>query len=350
MSKSIKNIENNSINYMLKSVSIQLPKSLAPFLWYFLKPYKYFVFLVVLLGGLAGFGSPVNGLLMKYIINSFPTETSDGDISRLTCSLWLIIFNFIILDNFTSRGIGYLYCKFLPIIKNRVLSETRDFVLRNSHKFSQNNLSDRLSAQIRVLADNIELILHIIAIHFIRAASLLIGCFVIVYYVSHISFYILLVWVITFLPLSLVFSKPLIKLAHNQANSESVLAGQLTDRITNNSNMLIFARRSHEIPRMGQFFSATKQAFQKKGFFLLILNSVQELMIAIMMILHISLLSFMLYTKSLITIEDFALIFSLAITLAYKMWYNTISQVDEFNQAIGKSRQCLSALINDLSS
>lgn len=51
-----------------------------------------------------------------------------------------------------------------------------------------------------------------------------------------------------------------------------------------------------------------------------------------------------LYGKGLISIGDFALILGLSMELGHMMWY-TMFQVDQFNQALGKCRQSLRALI-----
>lgn len=51
-----------------------------------------------------------------------------------------------------------------------------------------------------------------------------------------------------------------------------------------------------------------------------------------------------LYGKNLVTIGDFALIFGLSMQLGHMIWY-TLDFVNQFNQAIGKCKQSLSALL-----
>jgi ATP-binding cassette subfamily B protein len=94
---------------------------------------------------------------------------------------------------------------------------------------------------------------------------------------------------------------------------------------------------------MGQFFLHTQKSFQAKEFFMLILHIVQGLMIAIMMGFSAYFLVY-LYGKGLVSIGDFALIFGLSMQLGHMTWY-TMSFVDQFNQAVGKCKQSLSALL-----
>lgn len=319
-----------------------LPQSLFPFIWHFLKPYKFVTSIFVFLAILAGFWGPFNSMLIKYIINILP-QVQTGDTSLLVWPAAFIVLNFIIFDNVTWRGVGYINYKFQAVIKNQIISETLNHTLGSTHGFFQDNLSGRISNQITTLADSIELILHRISLDFIRGASLLIVSFAASYFVNPMFFYTLLLWFVAFSSFSILMSRRLVKFADNHASSESLLSGQLVDCITNQSNVRIFSKKDYEISRMSQFFYATQKAFQKKELFLVILSSVQGLMIAIMIgfatyfLVH-------LYGKGLISIGDFALILGLSMELGHMMWY-TMSRVDEFNQAVGKCKQSLSALV-----
>jgi len=132
-------------------------------------------------------------------------------------------------------------------------------------------------------------------------------------------------------------------LADLHASAESVVAGQLVDCITNNSNVRIFSKRDYEISRIHKFLLVSEKAYQKKELFLLVLNCIQGFFIAIMMGFAVYFLVY-LYGKDLISIGDFALILGISMELGHMMWY-TMSRVDEFNQAIGKCKQCLATLM-----
>ncbi len=138
-------------------------------------------------------------------------------------------------------------------------------------------------------------------------------------------------------------SKRLVNLADNHAKNESNLSGQLVDVISNNSNVRIFAHKNFELTRTDTFLSSLLNAFKKKEGFLVVLYSVQGAMIAIMMGFSTYFLVHF-YSLGLVSIGDFALILGLSMELGHIIWY-TMSRVDDFNQAYGKCKQSLMALM-----
>lgn len=309
---------------------------------HFLRPYKGVAFLFIMLGIVAGFWGPFNSLLIKHIINALPQVPHEG-LSLLTWPAILIVLNFLFFDNITWRGIGYICYKFQASIKNEIIRGTMNFVMGGSHQFFQDTLSGRISSQITTLADNIELIIHSILPDFLRGASLLVVAFIMAYFVNPKFFYVLLLWFTAFSSFSILMSRRIVRLADQHAKSETIISGQLVDCVTNQSNVRIFASTKEEISRMNRFFQASQKAFQDKQLFIVFLCSIQGLMIAIMMGFSAYFLIY-LYGKNLISVGDFALIFGLSMEVGHMMWH-TMSRVDEFNEAVGKCKQSLLALI-----
>lgn len=322
--------------------TIDLPNKLFPFIWHFLKPYKGIVVIYIFIAMLAGCWGPFNSMLIKTMINIL-TPSQIENISLLTWPAMFLVLNFIVFDNFTWRTIGYLNYKFQPVIKNKVISETFNFVLGSSHQYFQDNLSGRISSQINTLADNIERILHNISSDFIRAISLLIISFITMYYVNPLFFCTLALWFFVFALFSIVMSKRLVNLSDIHAASESAISGQLVDSITNASNVEIFARRVYEVSRLEKSLLMTKEKFQTKELFMVKLHSVQGALIAIMLSCMIYFLIH-LYGRHFISVGDFALILGLTMEVGYTTW-STTKQVDAFNEAVGKCKQSLVSLI-----
>ena len=319
-----------------------LPQNLRSFIWHFLQPYKRTVALFVGLALMAGCWGPFNSILIKTMINIL-SSSQHVNLSLLTWPAVLLVLNFIVFDNVTWRTLGYLNYRYEPLIKNKIISETFNFVLGASHQFFHDNLSGRLASQINTLADNVERILHRIAADFFRGFTLLMVALTTMYYVNPLFFCTLAVWFLVFSSLSVVMSKRLVNLSDIHANTESVISGQLVDSITNMNNVRIFARRGYEVMRIDRALLDTKDAFRKKYFFLVGLNVIQGSLIAMMMGCMVFLLIH-LYGRHVISIGDFALILGLSMEVGYSTWY-TMSQVDEFNQAVGKCKQSLGSLI-----
>ncbi len=319
-----------------------LSKNLGSFVWHFLKPYKYIVIIYTCIAMLSGCWGPFNSILIKTMINALSLSPNEN-ISLLSWIATLFVLNFIVFDNFTWRSIGYLNYKFQPVIKNQIISEVFRFVLGSSHQFFHANLSGRIASQINILADNIERILHRISSDFIRGFSLLLVALISMYSVNPKFFYTLVLWLITFSSFSLFMSKRLVKLSDTHTDAESAISGQLVDAITNVSAVGIFARRVYEVCRLEKSLGITKTTFQKKEMFLLKLHSVQGALIAIMLSFMVYFLIH-LYGSRAISVGDFALILGLSMEVGHMTWY-TMSQVDEFYEAVGKCKQSLSCLI-----
>jgi len=320
----------------------ELPKTLFPFIWHFLRDYKSVVTIFVLLAISAGFWGPFNSMLIKHVINLLP-QVKNGDTSILLLPISLIVLNFIVFDNLTWRGLTYIRCKYNPVIINRIIGGTLDYVLGKSHQFYQDNLSGKISKQITNLADGIETLLSHVISNFLRGASLLITAFVAAYFVNPIFFFILITWFILFASSSIVMSKKLVLLSDAQASAESMVVGELVDSISNQSNIRIFSRKPYENERMVPFFTKQQKAYSATYFYALIMHSIQGGLIALMMAFSTYFLVY-LYSKNLVTIGDFALILGLSMETGHMMWY-TMSEVDEFNKAVGRCKQSLVSLM-----
>lgn len=321
----------------------QLPKNLWSFVWYFLKPHKRTVLIYISLALLAGCYGPFNSMLIKHIINGLSSSPGENAPFLLALPACLLVLNFIIFDNVTWRGIGYLNYKYQPLIKNKIISETFASVLGLSLDFFHNSLSGRIASQITTLADNVEIILHNVSANFIRCFSLLLIALISTYAVHIIFFYILTLWALIFFVCSIIMSKHLVHLSDIHAQAESAVSGQVVDNISNVTTIGIFARRSYEVTRLEKFLLGSQVKFQKKELFLVILHTVQGGLIAIMLSFVVYFLVH-LYGKKLISIGDFSLILGVCMEVAYITWF-TMSIVDTFNQAVGKCKQSLSSLI-----
>ncbi len=320
----------------------QIPKTLFPFLWHVLKEYKPAVFIYVLLALAAGFWGPFNSMLLRQLINLLP-NASGGNTGILIFPASLIVINFIIFDNFTWRGITYIKCKVLPFILNKVDGLLLDYTLQHSNQFFQERMAGTVSKQIFHLIDGTDKIVSASACHILRATSLLLMAFIFAYAVNPIFFGILFLWSIGFFGISLLMSRKLTYLSENQAAKESILGGQIVDSLTHSFSVNIFARRNTEISRRSGALSDYRDACQKKEMYTLIMHSIQGGLIAIMMTFSVFFLVY-LYDKGKVIIGDFALILGLSMETAHMMWF-TMSEVDEFNKAVGRCKQSLSSLM-----
>lgn len=320
----------------------QLPKTLFAFIWYFLQTFKPAVIMFGLLALAAGLWSPFNSILIKNVINLLP-QIHDNEPFVLLIPVGLIVLNFIVFDIMTWRGMTYIRSKFMPIIINRIIGQSMTHVLGQSYLFFQDNLSGKISKKITNLADGTEAILMSVAPNFLKGTSLLLTALITAYFVNPIFFLILIIWFVFFTGVSVVMSKKFIILSNAQAAAESIVVGELVDTVSNQNNVRLFSRRSYENIRMIPFFYAQQQTYQHTYFYAFVMHFIQGAMIATMIGASAYFLV-QLYTKNLVTIGDFALIFGLTMEAGHMMWL-IMSEFDAFNKAAGKCKQSLYALM-----
>lgn len=323
-------------------VNDRLPKTLFPFIWYFLRSHQRVVMICASLSVAAGFWGPLNSILIKCLINLLPGIEND-DVSILILPASLVVINFIVFDNFTWRGINYIWAKYVPIIQNKIIAAMLDHALSHSHGFYQNSLSGKIAKQISHLVDGITRIITFTSANFLRGLSLLITAFIAAYFVNPIFCIILVGWFACFAGFSIWMSKRLVALSDELASEESIVVGELVDALSNHHNVRIFARKIYENVRMIPFFDQQKKAYTKTYLYSTILSCIQGALIAMMMAGSVFSLVY-LYGKGLVTVGDFALILGLSMETGHMMWF-TMSEVDEFNKAVGRCKQSLTALM-----
>ncbi|MEK6734381.1 MAG: ABC transporter transmembrane domain-containing protein, partial [Pseudomonadota bacterium] len=182
----------------------QLPKALYPFIWHFLQNYKITVTIFIFLSLMAGLWGPFNSLLLKNIVN---LSIEKNNVDAIVLPISLIIINFIVFDNFTWRGIGYIRSKYVPYIINSIMSETMEYILGKSYQFYQDNLTGKISKQICNLGDGIEKLIIDVASHFLRGASTLMAALITIYFVNSLFFFTMFIWIIFFVTISFAMSK-----------------------------------------------------------------------------------------------------------------------------------------------
>ena len=320
----------------------KLPKTLLAFIWYFLRDFKFAVLAFVILSLVAGLWGPFNSLLIKNLINLLP-QVQESNVSMLLGPAGLIALNFLVFDCVTWRGVDYIRANVTPVIINRVLGKSMTYCLGKSHQFYQDALSGKISKQITNLADGIERLITTISANFLRGASLLLAAIGAAYFVNPIFCVIQVVWFALFAIVSIQMSKKLSSLSDAQASTESMVVGELVDALSNHSNVRIFSRKAHEHSRITPFLDRQQKAYTEVYFYALIMHTIQGGLIALMMAFSAYFLIYF-YGKNLVTIGDFALILGLSMETGHMMWF-TMSEVDEFNKAVGRCQQSLGTLM-----
>lgn len=326
-------------------MNIELPNNFVRFAWYFLKPYKLHALIFLSLSVCMGLWELINNYLMKYMIDALASGDVDNIASIILWPAIIFVVNFE-LYNFCFRGTWYLNYKYEPVIRNRIISETFEYVLQASYQFFQTNLSGKISSQIYILANNIEYIFHALSKHITRGVVVLLLAFISMYNVNPAFFWVLIIWFAAFCYFSVKISKRFVDLSQSHATAEAVVSGKLVDSIMNASNIRIFDQRTYEVSSLNKNLLLTKEAFQVRELFALRMHFFQGTSISVM-------IGFMLYfliqlrIAREVSVGDFALILGLSIEVVYVTWI-TLERIDELSKAIGMCKQSINDLFKPL--
>lgn len=318
-----------------------MPQTLSPFILHCVRPYKGAAFVFVLMAIAAGFWGPVNAFLLKQIVDA-AKHAPLKDSSLIVWPSVLIVVNFIVLDNFTWRGIGLLNRWYQPLIKNNILSDTFAYLTHAPFRFFQNKLSGRLSNQVTLLADQIESILEVHVPHFLRGAFLFMAALLGLLSVDVRFFVVMTIWFVVFFVLSLLMSQKLVHFSDKHAARESQTAGQLVDGLSNIHNVRLFANSQYEVKRLSRYLGKAKRAYRQVRGYAFWLYALQGGLIALMLAGMLFYL-ITLYQQGQVSIGDFVLVMGLSVDVGHMLWF-TMGQVDAFNLAKGKCKQSLKAL------
>ena len=326
----------------LRNQDSGLPKKLVPFIWYFVREYRFAFYLHCILGFAAGLYWPFNSLLVKNLINLLPT-VNNTNLSTLILPSTFIVLNFIVFDNFTWRIIGYIRATVIPLMVGRIIRESMDYVLGKSHEFFQDSMSGKVANQIQSLAEGIERMIVYIGPDIVRFIITMISAMIVSYSTKPILFFIFITWAVLFISLTTIRYKQFVGLSGVYASGKSTVVGELVDSMSNQSNIRVFARKSYEILRMRPILQRYEKAYRNMYFEYFIISCIQGGLIGIMMGCSCFFLAH-LYGKRLVTIGDFALILGLSMEAGYHAWY-MMYKMQECAQEIGKCNQSLKSLM-----
>lgn len=322
-----------------------LPKTIVPFVWHFLKSYKVYAFFFILFAVISGLFNVFASTLLKVIIDSLESAlTAQNTAQELQSLVWpgvLFVVNFEV-HNTAWRLMNCINYKIQPLIKNSVIQETFDYVIKHSHQFFQDHMAGKISNNITVLATSIERSLHDYTRHIIRGFVLMFATFVVLYYIHPYFFWCFLVWTLLFCSGSYLGSRKIVRLVDSLAETESHVSGTLVDSISNTQNIRYFSRYPFESLHLLKALLNMKKSFRKKEKFMIIYWTLQGFSETIMLACMFYLLVH-LRKQGLVSTGDFALILSLCIEVGFTVWW-TIEQIDYLTDCVGKCNQSLKSL------
>jgi ATP-binding cassette subfamily B protein len=267
-------------------------------------PYYFLGVISSTLGLLAT--SLVSPLFMKQFFNELQSRPQ----SSLTEALFVTLF-FIAL----TWGFDWVFTQLqrsaIQGLESRVMerlyAKSFDYLMRHSYNFFVNNFAGSLVHKTGRYARSFEILFDTISQQFLPTLLFIIGATFILFLQNHILGIILAVWDVLFIVLQIYLSRLRQPVRNVRAAADTKLTGAISDSISNQSTVSLFAAHGYELKQFSNTVSEWRKATIRswssdqwvQGGLSLFMTAIQ------VVIMYVAIL---FWSKDLLTLGDFYLI------------------------------------------
>lgn len=310
--------------------------SLSAFLWFVIKPYKYYYLMMLMASILGAFYDVGNQYAIRLVVDAFSATENTSYIPSfydLLTPIIIFISAQISLDIIWRLG-DFAEWRSEPYVRRTILETVYDYVQHHSYTYFLNTPGGSITSRIKGILDgydNFWASLHHdftpkLANSIVLAASLAI--------VNVKVCLMVVVWGITFVFLMYRISKKLDILSNHVANCRHHIFGLIADSITNIITVFAFATRKQEAKRLDktivQDFIPSNIRMYKYSFFS---NVVGGLLYWTMLI---SLFLYMIHLRQTnqVSTGDLVFVMGISLRLAFDLW-QLINKMQDFIKNLG---------------
>ncbi len=308
------------------AVSMEEKKKLPARIWpvirsYFLAARVYpWLFSFVFAGGLI---IELSGIFSPLFIRQFIDTLASGDpSSQLAVTLFGILGGFALLSlvGWVGRRIQMISVMSLEAKVMADLSNTGfNYLLGHSHEFFQNNFAGSLTRKVNRYARAFEQVLDSITFQFFSTFVFATGVIVVLFQKNTILGAVLLAWTLFFVWIQVVMAQWRQPLRIARSEEDSKVTGVLSDAVSNQYTISLFASASHERSLFGGAIERWRLATMKSWNADLWIFAIQGLF-AIAIEVGLLAGAVILWQKSLVTVGDFVLIQVYILGLIDRIW------------------------------
>lgn len=192
-------------------------------------------------------------------------------------------------------------------VMERLYNESFEYLLRHSHNFFISNFAGSLVHKTGRFARAFETLFDSVATQFFPTLLFITGATAILFIRNHTLGLILAVWVVLFLILQIYLSRLRQPIRTIRAAADAKVTGNLSDTISNQSNISLFAAGAYESARFSktirEWSNATLRSWQSDGW-------TQALLALFMTAIQLVLMycAILYWSRGLLTVGDFYLI------------------------------------------
>lgn len=242
-----------------------LPKTLAGFIWHFVKKYWIQFALIQLFCFAWSLDHTLMPYILKMIIDTITTNSENRSEmwSLLTVPITLALSLWLILEIFFRAG-GFMMAKIFPRLEADVRMSMFNYVQNHSQNYFSNHFSGSLSNKISDMTQGITQILQQIMMVFLPVFLAIVISTTLFATINSWFALILVTWIVVHITISLLFARNCAKFSDQHAESRSSLVGKIVDVLTNISNVRLFARNRYESSYLKKYQAIEQEKHQRQ--------------------------------------------------------------------------------------
>jgi ATP-binding cassette subfamily B protein len=291
--------------------------TLSGFFWQVMKPYKWWLLLMLQAPIIGAFYVPVNNYALKLIIDQI-SQNQDFSLQHVIFPIILFCSSCIILE------IGWRFANFAdyksqPKIEAEIINQGYAMLLTHNYQFFQNNLSGKIASKVVALRDRYVYIFDCIH-HQIIWQLLSIFITLSIFFSVHSKLAIgVTVWLLIFMPLMFFTKRKGLNYSEKSTAEKQKISGLINDGISNIANVLFFRARNFELNLIrnanNDFIKSEKTRLR-----FVFLNHLVIGLIYCALSISVLFLLIDLRRKNLVSIGDFVMVMSLSFYLIESTW------------------------------
>jgi ATP-binding cassette, subfamily B, bacterial len=317
-------------------------KRILGFFWSYLRRYRWMVWL-----SLASLLVQVSiGLFHPYLYKLFFDALAQGlsvdPLGHHLVSLIIIIFVFHLFRNLFRRLGDYINIPLYVKVMSDMASQSFDILHRHSHTFFSNQFSGALVKRMNRLVMAFELISDKVYYELIPLSISVVVTFFVLFHLSPWIGLAMLTWIILYSVFTVWFTFYKWKFDVSRAESETVLSATLSDTVSNNVNLKLFASLPYENKKYRGLLDdwGGKMTFSWKLSF--VSDALQGVLMA-MLEFVVFYFAIRYWVQGKLTVGDFVWIQSYLIQLFMSLWslgrtirdiFNRMADADEMIQIL----------------
>ncbi len=314
---------------------MQYQTNILRFYWHIIRPYKWWMLLMLQAPIIGSFFIPANNYALKLIIDHISANQVFA-LQDIIFPVAIYCAASIILE-LAWRVANFADYKSQPHIETEIINQGYKMLLSHHFSFFQNNLSGKLASKISTLRDKYVSILDQFYFSLIWRSLTIIITLVIFFFVNSQLALGVGAWLIIFMPALFYTKIKGISLSDRSAKEKQHITGLINDGISNISNILFFGGRNQESSRLKDanqnFITSEKKCLKFIFFNHLAIGAVYCLLSISVLFLLIN-----LRQKNLISIGDFVMTIGLLYNFIETTWM-ILNDSDVVIQEYGQLRE-----------